>query len=762
MSEMVASELNDANRERLRYSDSVKGALKEFKKDKQISASDLALELYKRHPEYANDLKVPKLKTTKQRKTGTEWLKQVESLFDATKNPDLNSRRVIVGLCLLEHSLASQLKKELFDLLVDGLEMPLKDILTKKGLDEWKDFNKHLSEPVESVPIWEDNPLKKLNDDKLEHVAFARYLVKRIASIPTESETYVMLLYGPWGSGKSTLLNFIGDELKENKELTSDDWLVVKYNAWREQHVQPLWWSLMNSVFQSIKKQTWRKKPKWENKIHKPESVSEVPEWVSESVSKVSKYVSDVPGYAVSEVYKCWWSLKEDWWRFWTGRTIYLCISIIVILFIFLVSYLVLPYLVSHYIKQTSTLSSNSLNSLATMAEDLSKIISLLISLLISPIMVSWGFIRTFNESLLSGSTRAAKRYSELTNDPTDKIKKHFEELITQLNDRKKRVVIFIDDLDRCHSNYVVELLECIQTLYRETSVVFVVVADRRWLDACYEDVYTMKNSCVLGPGKTLGCLFLEKAFRFSAPVPRIPDALKERYWSYLLNVATSERKEDVDYFKIKAKEEISDKQSEEEVRKFVAGSRKTESKLKDDLKSFKEKEMEEISKEKSEEEIRKLEDDIRKIESELIYQRLLREEAAVKLASSDIMERLEHDLKPYSELLNPNPRSMKLLVNAYSLNSALAILSEEEIEFHQLVLWTILSSRWPQLASYLEEFPEMLNEIKIDQKDVSDIPENLKPLFSDKEVKKIVQGHIQRKGPLILETVIKCSHLHA
>jgi integrase len=40
--------------------------------------------------------------------------------------------------------------------------------------------------------------------------------------------------------------------------------------------------------------------------------------------------------------------------------------------------------------------------------------------------------------------------------------------------------------------------------------------------------------------------------------------------------------------------------------------------------------------------------------------------------------------LKPYAPLLEPNPRAMKLLVNGYSANRALALLSEVEIDLHQ------------------------------------------------------------------------------
>ena len=47
---------------------------------------------------------------------------------------------------------------------------------------------------------------------------------------------------GPWGSGKSTLLQFIG------KDLTTQGWLVVNFDAWRQSRVGPPWWSLLTSL----------------------------------------------------------------------------------------------------------------------------------------------------------------------------------------------------------------------------------------------------------------------------------------------------------------------------------------------------------------------------------------------------------------------------------------------------------------------------------------------------------------------------------
>jgi hypothetical protein len=87
---------------------------------------------------------------------------------------------------------------------------------------------------------------------------------------------------------------------------------------------------------------------------------------------------------------------------------------------------------------------------------------------------------------------------------------------------------------------------------------------------------------------------------------------------------------------------------------------------------------------------------------------------------------------------LEPNPRAMKRLVNTYSVNRALAILSEVDIERDLLALWTILSMRWPQLGEYLEEHPEKVN--MIGTQNISGIPEELQALFNDNSVAKVIQ----------------------
>ena len=81
-------------------------------------------------------------------------------------------------------------------------------------------------------------------------------------------------------------------------------------------------------------------------------------------------------------------------------------------------------------------------------------------------------------------------------------------------------VAIFIDDLDRCDAEYVIELLQAIQTVYADVPVLYVVAADRDWIVSAYDQTYDGFKSDIDRPGQPLGYLFVKKIFQLSVNVP--------------------------------------------------------------------------------------------------------------------------------------------------------------------------------------------------------------------------------------------------
>jgi hypothetical protein len=66
-------------------------------------------------------------------------------------------------------------------------------------------------------------------------------------------------------------------------------------------------------------------------------------------------------------------------------------------------------------------------------------------------------------------------------------------------------------------------------------------------------------------------------------------------------------------------------------------------------------------------------------------------------------------------------------------------------IESKKLALWTILTFRWPSLANYLEEYPDMIKYIgKGKKEDLQgiNILENLQRLFLNPNVCDVIQGN--------------------
>lgn len=681
-----------------------------------VSAAGLAEALLSQadhRREYAGGrlAKLGHLHETIRTQPGGGWIDDVYALIDVAalldqnrdrSLPMLHGRLLLLGLCLLEPDLYSQFASiGAFGALIDELQEPFLDILSPLGKQRYAERTGSLEnrgdnfafveqttdaatdyatefeavqqsvvaevqqqtvappppapqppEPADSVPNWDDDPLKDPARDLLGRRAFAQYLAKRLMSVIGDKRAYAMHIYAPWGAGKTTLLNFLSAELQQQGE-----WAVVEFNAWRHQHIRPPWWPLMEQV------------------------------------------VKDTQGY-IGPI--DWW--REQWWRFRRGGLVNVLSLLVFFGLLWVIAQITAPLLQA----QTTDLSA----VLATVVETggtVTAALALITSL--------WGAALAFNRSLLFGSARSAQSYTELTRDPMNDIKQRFETLIKRVR-KTAEVVVFIDDLDRCQSQYVVELLEGIQTLFRDVPVVFVVAADRRWLNACYEEVYAKLEPKIHEPGKPLGTLFLEKAFQFTTPMPGVPPALQERYWRYLLDIAEpdadGESPEMVQQARSEAQALVTNAKSEGEVRKLVedSGAR------------------------------------------HFLLQRAVREAAVVQLAEPKVVARLEHTLRPYGELLEPNPRAMKRLVNEYSANRALALLAEIRVDLHQLALWTVLSARWPQLAYYLEENPTHLD--LIGQADPPGLPTTLNGLFTDSEVVRVVRGGTQGVA-LTVETVKQC-----
>ncbi len=272
-----------------------------------------------------------------------------------------------------------------------------------------------------------------------------------------------------------------------------------------------------------------------------------------------------------------------------------------------------------------------------------------------------WSSAKTIGSSLLSGSAKAAQDFVEQnSSNPMQKLTEHFRNLIKEI---EYPTAIFIDDLDRCNEDYGIKLLEGLQTIYKNVPVVYVVAADRKWLSKMYEDEYSLFAPVITKPAKPFGLVFLDKTFQLIVELPEISATQKALYWSKLLNVsdeAHAEEESDV----ISKVEKETNLQGQLAILDSTIGIR---------------------------------------------AQQIVREQIVNSISIQEEEKVLEHRLQKFIDLIAPNPRAMKRLINDISTAKAMTILYNQRVEEDQLILWTILKLQYPALAQMVWEEPEKL-----------------------------------------------------
>lgn len=293
---------------------------------------------------------------------------------------------------------------------------------------------------------------------------------------------------------------------------------------------------------------------------------------------------------------------------------------------------------------------------------------------------------------LLFGSAKAAEAYSEIKTDPYQPVVRLYAKLIKAVG---RPVAIFIDDLDRCDSAYVVELIEGIQTLLRTESVTYVVAADRKWICAAFERKYGDFSGQIGEPGRPLGYLFLDKLFQISAALPALSGDARIGYWKTLLDgapqaVATLSTKD--------AEAQVKGKTSIEALQAVI----------------------DEAPKE---------------------HQPALRAAAAVEITRADSAQAVEHRLQHLSALLEPNPRAMKRLVNAVGMAQARCFLEARTVSLDSLARWTLIELRWPLLADYLSDNVDAIELVRAtdEARKAAILPALAAGLVADRQVRAIV-----------------------
>lgn len=123
--------------------------------------------------------------------------------------------------------------------------------------------------------------------------------------------------------------------------------------------------------------------------------------------------------------------------------------------------------------------------------------------------------------------------------------RENFEELIKATD--KKRIVILIDDLDRCLPEHIIENLEAIKLFLNVKKTAFVIAADQRIVSGAIHKQYKEMadlNSSSKGSRRSIGENYLDKFIQIPYSIPKLSNQEVETYITLLFCKSHLQEKE--------------------------------------------------------------------------------------------------------------------------------------------------------------------------------------------------------------------------
>jgi hypothetical protein len=628
--------------------------------EEAITSWDVVRTLFGIHPEYgkekAKELADKDLPLDHKLRF-EQWVELARSAINPAYSGALHGRLFILALCALESELLAFLQeKGFYTALVEELEEPVRELLV--GVDprlihaDSPSDADHLGRQgfAEALALWIDRLWWKSPDERTQSVIFN--------------------LHGPWGSGKSSLLRLLRNAFQANRleEAASEpepdgskrpkepwvrisekkvkkDWVIVEFNAWQRQHLEPVWWPLMDEIYRGTAAQeanTWRR-------------------W--------------------------WFRVREFLWRA-SSQHLRLMVTT------GLVAVLALLFLIGG--KLLGDRVADSIEAVSSWVAALGSIATVLLGAL---------------NAVTFGTAESGQSYLKMTRDPHDRIRKRFQRVAAWID---RPIIVFIDDLDRCQPQYVVNLLEGIHTVLSHGRVFYLVAGDRRWISRCFEVGYPDFRNLDTS-GRLIGYKFLEKTFQLVLPVPHMTPEDRVGFLDYLHDAGKIHKELQTE---VKEKQQnFKGKDSNEVVKDLIQPSR-----------------------------------DAR--------EGLVRRIAAVLESTSETSEKqILYTLRRFEDLIEPNPRAMKRLVNAYGIYQSLAFFQNPEVlsdatRQDQFALWIIACHRWPAFMEWLEDHPEAADALFVGEPRPEGCPEVFDPLWKSEQVRALFAGGKLKRPPLTSEAI--------
>jgi hypothetical protein len=292
------------------------------------------------------------------------------------------------------------------------------------------------------------------------------------------------------------------------------------------------------------------------------------------------------------------------------------------------------------------------------------------------------GFLLNFTKS----ASDKAEALRTLHSNPTKHLQKRYTKMI---KDIERPVAVFIDDLDRCDAQFVVDLLQSLQTAYADVPVLYVVASDRDWIVSAYNQIYKDFKQEVSQPGQPLGYLFVEKIFQLSVPVPDLADGETKALTRALMGKKIAMTAPVVDR-EIRAKEVTQH---------ILNGDTGKAAQVQADA---------------------------------LAAGQDLSPEMMEASTSDQARAATEHRLLEYFALFDQNPRAIKRMINALTFRQGYILAAAKDIPFDTIARWSILTLRYPYASDHLTQHPQRVDDIGVKDGDLEIFPnpENIKTIL--------------------------------
>ncbi len=291
------------------------------------------------------------------------------------------------------------------------------------------------SQPQETVAdlLASDKPLEPGDPDPLNFNAIALGLSRFMRNPATEPPLTVAIT-GPWGSGKSSMMNLLYHDLKQY------GFTPVWFNAWHHQKGE----QLLASLYANIKEQA-------------------IPSWF--------KCYKLIPVGLIFRLNLLSKRIRNHW---------------LITLVSITLSILIIQFMLQTGFSWSDLSPQKLLNDFLGKANG--SLENLLILILGGPIAILIRALQAFGispEKLMTNRSDGKQNTSKVDPSARQAFAKEFQ-LVSSCLDTG-RMVIFIDDLDRCSKENVVDILEAMNFLSVSGNCYIVVGMDETWVKVCIE-----------------------------------------------------------------------------------------------------------------------------------------------------------------------------------------------------------------------------------------------------------------------------------